>query len=120
MDVRIAGLMGAAAVALGAFGAHGLKGVVTDAHLLEVWDTGARYHLAHAVALAAVAGRGASPWVARLWLTGVALFSGSLYAMTLTGVLWLGAITPLGGACLIAGWLTLAWRGFGAGAVAPR
>jgi uncharacterized membrane protein YgdD (TMEM256/DUF423 family) len=120
MDVRIAGLMGAAAVALGAFGAHGLKGVVADAHLLEVWDTGARYHLAHAVAMAAIAGRGASPWVMRLWLAGVALFCGSLYAMTLTGATWLGAITPLGGACFIAGWLTLAWRGVGAGAVAPR
>lgn len=109
--MRLAAVTGALAVALGAFGAHGLKQVVTDAHLLEVWDTGARYHLVHAVALLAVARAPVSPWVPRLWVGGIVLFSGSLYAMTLTGVRALGAVTPLGGLCFIAGWLMLAKRG---------
>lgn len=114
MWVRIGAAMGGLAVALGAFGAHGLKSRVTDAHLLEVWDTAARYHLVHAVALVALGALAAPPratgW---LWLVGIALFSGSLYAMTLTGVRALGAITPLGGVAFIAGWVWLAWQGAG-------
>ena len=108
MQIRAAAVTGALAVALGAFGAHGLKQVVTDPHLLEVWDTGARYHLIHAVAMLAIADRsGVSPNTARLWMAGIALFSGSLYAMTVTDLRWLGAVTPLGGVCFIAGWLLL-------------
>lgn len=107
--VRLAGIVGALGVALGAFGAHGLKQVVTDAHLLEVWDTAARYHLVHAVLLAVVALHPGRPvWATRLILAGICVFSGSLYAMTLTGVRALGAVTPVGGVLLIAGWLALA------------
>lgn len=105
-----AGIVGALGVGLGAFGAHGLEGVVEDPHLLEVWETGARYHLLHALALCAVAAHPRPPNPAGgLFVAGIALFSGSLYGMTLTGIRWLGAITPLGGLCLIAGWLVLAF-----------
>jgi uncharacterized membrane protein YgdD (TMEM256/DUF423 family) len=107
---KIAGVLGALGVALGAFGAHGLKDRVTDPHLLEVWRTGAHYHLIHAVALLAVASHPSRPAAAGwLFVVGIALFSGSLYAMTLTGVRWLGAITPLGGVAFIVGWLVLAF-----------
>lgn len=113
---RIAGIVGALGVALGAFGAHGLKNVVTDAHLLEVWDTGARYHLIHALALLAVAAHPGRPaWAGWLFLAGITLFSGSLYGMTLTGARWLGAITPLGGVCFIVGWLVLGFTSPGGG-----
>ncbi|MEQ1503924.1 MAG: DUF423 domain-containing protein [Myxococcota bacterium] len=105
---RIAGVVGALGVALGAFGAHGLKTRVTDPHLLEVWDTAARYHLLHALALCAVAAHPRPPNVAGgAFLLGIALFSGSLYAMTLTDVRALGAITPFGGVAFIVGWLAL-------------
>ena len=106
-------LLGGAAVALGAFGAHGLKTRV-PADLLAVFETAARYHLVHALAIVAVAWAAerfpgacvtASGW---LFLGGILLFSGSLYALVLTGVRGLGAITPLGGLALIAGWILLA------------
>jgi uncharacterized membrane protein YgdD (TMEM256/DUF423 family) len=106
----IAGVAGALGVGLGAFGAHGLEGRVDDPHLIEVWNTGARYHLVHALALCAVAAHPSAPsWAGGLFTAGIALFSGSLYLMTLTGVRWLGAITPIGGVCFIAGWLVLAF-----------
>ena len=106
---RIAGVTGALAVLLGAFGAHGLKQSVHDPHLLEVWDTGARYHLAHALALGLVAAHPRRPVVAGVAFgLGILLFSGSLYAMTLTGARALGAITPLGGLAFITGWGALA------------
>jgi len=100
-------------VALGAFGAHGLKGRV-DAEMLGVFETGVRYHVYHALALLAV-GWAASRWsgpligaAGWLFLAGIVLFSGSLYLMTLTGARWLGAITPLGGLAFILGWILLA------------
>ncbi len=106
---RAAGILGALGVALGAFGAHGLAGVVADPHLLDVWDTAAKYHLLHAVALLGVAAHPSPPRLAGwLFVVGVVVFSGSLYTMVLTGHTWLGAITPVGGLCLIAGWVTLA------------
>ena len=106
---RIAGVTGAIGVALGAFGAHGLEGRISDPHLLEVWDTAARYHLVHALALCGVAAHPRRPAVAgAAFVVGIVLFSGSLYVMTLTGARWLGAITPLGGLSLIGGWLVLA------------
>lgn len=107
---RVAGVSGALAVALGAFGAHGLKNLVDDPHLLEVWDTGARYHLVHAVALLGVAAHPRRPrFAGGAFVVGTLLFSGSLYLMTLTGARWLGAITPLGGVSFIAGWVALAF-----------
>ncbi|MEQ1566500.1 MAG: DUF423 domain-containing protein [Myxococcota bacterium] len=106
---RIAGAVGAVGVLLGAFGAHGLRARVTDPHLLEVWETAARYHLIHALALVAVAVHPARPRSAGIaFLLGILLFSGSLYLMTLTGARWLGAVTPLGGISFVAGWVLLA------------
>lgn len=101
-------------VALGAFGAHGLKERVT-ADLLGVFETGVRYHMYHALALLAVGwavSRNPLPILnvaGYLFVAGIVLFSGSLYLMTLTGARWLGAITPLGGLAFLVGWTLLAW-----------
>ncbi|HEX5724264.1 MAG TPA: DUF423 domain-containing protein [Longimicrobiaceae bacterium] len=100
-------------VAAGAFGAHALRARLAP-ELLAAFETGARYQLVHALALLAVAlaaerlpGRG---WRAAGWLftLGIVAFSGSLYLLALTGARWLGAVTPLGGAALLAGWVALA------------
>jgi uncharacterized membrane protein YgdD (TMEM256/DUF423 family) len=102
------------AVALGAFGAHGLRSrIVPD--MLSVFEIGVRYQMYHALALlalGAVAGRLPGGLVATsgwLFVLGTLLFSGSLYAMSLTGQRWLGAVTPLGGLAFLAAWTTLAW-----------
>jgi len=103
-----AGLLGATAIALGAFGAHGLKdrlALIPEAS--GWWETATFYLLTHAVAIGAVAGR--SVWPARLWAVGSVIFAGTLYAMALGAPRWFGAITPLGGSALIAGWIILAW-----------
>lgn len=101
-------------VAAGAFGAHGLKLRVSPDQL-AVFETAVRYQLVHALALLAVAwaasrfsGR-ATTLAAIFFILGTALFSGSLYAMVLTGVRGLGVITPVGGVALLAGWACLAW-----------
>jgi uncharacterized membrane protein YgdD (TMEM256/DUF423 family) len=101
------------AVAAGAFGAHGLRARLTP-ELLAVFETGARYQMYHALGLLAVAWAanrwpgGLVGWAGWLFVAGTVLFSGSLYALALTGVRWLGAITPLGGVAFLAGWLCLA------------
>ena len=103
-----AGLLGATAVALGAFGAHGLKeqlALIPEAG--GWWQTATFYLLAHALAVGAIASP--SAWPARLWSAGALIFAATLYAMALGAPRWLGAITPLGGTLLIAGWLSLAW-----------
>jgi uncharacterized membrane protein YgdD (TMEM256/DUF423 family) len=103
-----AGLLGAIAIALGAFGAHALKdrlALLPDA--AGWWQTATFYLLTHAVAIGAVAGR--SAWPTRLWALGAAIFAGTLYAMALGAPRWFGAITPIGGALLISGWVVLAW-----------
>jgi uncharacterized membrane protein YgdD (TMEM256/DUF423 family) len=108
----IAATLGASGVVLGAFGAHALKGFLTES-ALETFDTGVRYHLIHAVALliiAQISRTTASPWITRslsLIAVGTLLFSGSLYGLVLTGSALFGPITPIGGACLIGGWLCL-------------
>lgn len=100
------------AVAAGAFGAHGLRGRLTP-DLLAVFETGARYQMYHALALLAAAWavtRWPGPWPMRagwLFLAGTIIFSGSLYALALSGLRWLGAITPIGGAAFLAGWACL-------------
>lgn len=113
--------MGLSGVALGAFGAHGLKrrmeGKPDGEQRMAWWQTGAQYHLIHALAigLSAVGPsrvHDGSPIAAWLFLAGIALFSGSLYAMTLTGVRKLGAVTPIGGVCFLAGWAAIAWSAF--------
>lgn len=109
----LAAVMGGLAVVTGAFAAHGLARTL-DARMLAAFETGARYQMYHALAmgLAALAGRGQAVQLAHvaaaLFLTGILLFSGSLYALALSGVTALGMITPLGGLCLIAGWVVLA------------
>jgi len=110
----VGAVIGALGVAAGAFGAHALKARLAP-EMLAVFETGVRYQLVHALGLLAVgwaAGRWTA-WAVRvagwLFVVGVFLFSGSLYAMCLTGVRALGAITPLGGVAFIAGWLLLAW-----------
>ena len=109
---RVAGIAGAVGVALGAFGAHGLENTVDDPHLVEVWRTGSRYHLIHALALGLVAAHPGRPSLAGwLFLIGIIIFSGTLYGLALTGLSWLGAITPIGGLCFVAGWLALAFPG---------
>jgi len=113
----IGAIVGGAGVALGAFGAHGLKSRV-GADLLAVFETGVRYHMIHALALLAVgwaATRWPGPWVGAagwLFLVGIVVFSGSLYLMTFTGARWLGAVTPIGGVAFILGWVALAVAAF--------
>jgi len=101
------------AVAAGAFGAHLLKTRISP-EMLQVFETGARYQMYHGLGLFAVAwalGRAPVPAVRAagwLFLAGTVLFSGSLYLLALSGVRWLGAVTPLGGLSFLAGWLALA------------
>ena len=101
--------MGFLAVAMGAFGAHGFNAILKANDQLANWNTGAHYHLVHAVAMLAVAL--AAPgrvWAWRLWLIGIVLFSGSLYTIGLTNLKILGAfVTPIGGLFLLAGWAAL-------------
>jgi len=103
------------AVAGGAFGAHSLKAILSP-DMLTVFETGVRYQMYHALALLTVG------WAAHqypqasfhvagwLFVAGILLFSGSLYVLALSGVRWLGAITPLGGVCFLGGWAVLAWQ----------
>jgi uncharacterized membrane protein YgdD (TMEM256/DUF423 family) len=109
--IRLAAGLGFLGVALGAFGAHGLRGKVPD-QMLSAWQTGVLYHLIHAVVLLALAlyARASNVSVttpSALLAIGIALFSGSLYAMVLTGVGKLGIITPFGGLAFLAGWLAM-------------
>lgn len=107
-----AGILGFTGVALGAFGAHGLKAVLEAGNHIENWKTAVFYQLVHAVALLALAGR-PLPLASKIgwsWLGGVACFSGSLYWIALGGpvkALW--PVTPLGGLFLLAGWAMLGW-----------
>src|SRR5262245_50382931 len=106
---RVAAAVGAAGVILGAFGAHGLKELLDRNQATAAWQTAVLYHLIHAVVLLMLAS--VSPWRKAPWcflLAGVILFSGSLYILGLTGLRWLGAVTPFGGVCFIAGWIWLA------------
>ena len=109
--LKAVALLGALAVAAGAFGAHGLRGQV-DERMLRAWMTASEYHLIHAgvlLALVLFAESTQRPVTIplALFLAGIGLFSGSLYCMVLSGQTWLGAITPIGGLCLIGGWLSL-------------
>jgi uncharacterized membrane protein YgdD (TMEM256/DUF423 family) len=106
--LRIAAAFCFIAVALGAFGAHALKATLQSSGMLDAWNKAVLYHLVHAVALLALALYGAGNRGAYLLLAaGILFFSGSLYTMALTNIRWLGAITPLGGLCFLAGWAWL-------------
>ena len=116
ITLRIAALIGAIGVGLGAFGAHGLSKILAATGHAGTWETAARYHLLHALALLAVGiwqqrepANAALRRAATCFVAGVALFSGSLYALSVTSARWLGPVTPVGGVLLIAGWLLLAW-----------
>lgn len=112
--IILAGIAGASGVALGAFGAHGLSGFfAANPGAEDTFRTGVQYHLVHAVALLGAAwavGAYPSRWT-RLagigFAVGIVLFSGALYALSLLGLRWMGAVAPLGGAALIGGWLAL-------------
>ncbi|HKW81768.1 MAG TPA: DUF423 domain-containing protein [Casimicrobiaceae bacterium] len=113
--ILIASLALAAAVALGAFGAHALKSRLAP-DVLAVYHTAVQYHFWHALGLLGLgllalqwSGPPALGLAAWLLLAGMVLFSGSLYLLALTGARWLGAITPLGGVASIAAWLVVAW-----------
>ncbi|MDB9540554.1 DUF423 domain-containing protein [Anabaenopsis tanganyikae CS-531] len=118
--VSLAAVLGGLSVAAGAFAAHALRGKISE-RSLEIFDTAARYQMYHALALLLIAlliSRTASPQpmlVASGWLfiIGVGIFSGSLYALSVTGLKYLGAITPLGGVAFIIGWGILAVAGSG-------
>jgi uncharacterized membrane protein YgdD (TMEM256/DUF423 family) len=106
----VSGLVG---VAAGAFGAHGLKARLGP-EMLAIFETGARYQMYHALALVAAAWAAerfpgtAATWAGWLFVAGTVIFSGSLYALALTGVRVLGAVTPIGGVAFLAGWAALA------------
>ena len=112
--VALGAVLAGLAVAAGAFGAHGLRDRLAP-DMLAVFETAARYQMYHALGLVAVA------WVTTRWpdasaglagwlfVAGIVLFSGSLYVLALSGVRWLGAITPFGGLCFLGGWGVLAW-----------
>ena len=110
--LRIAAIMGFLAVLLGAFGAHGLKEVLERHGSFDTWHTAVLYHLAHSVVLLVLAMHSERRFTGAFWFftVGIALFSGSLYTLSLTGIKWMGAITPLGGVCFLTGWLLLIVR----------
>ncbi|HEX2450935.1 MAG TPA: DUF423 domain-containing protein [Gemmatimonadales bacterium] len=109
----LAAVSGFIAVGAGAFGAHALRARLSP-ELLAVFETGVRYQMYHALALVAAAcvvNRWPGPlagWAGWLFVAGTVVFSGSLYALALSGIRWLGAVTPLGGVCFLAGWICLA------------
>lgn len=105
MTNRLPALLGFTAVALGAFGAHGLKNILSAYDTSAIWQTAVLYHLAHAVASLWASDR--RPAVAWVWAAGIAIFSGSLYLLAVTNIRWLGAITPIGGTLLLIGWAML-------------
>ena len=108
-------LFAGVAVAAGAFGAHFLRGAL-DASMLAVFETAVRYQMYHALGLCIISWaidrypEARFPLVGWLFTIGIVLFSGSLYGVSLGGVRWLGALTPVGGTALIAGWALFAWR----------
>lgn len=110
--VAVGAVLAAVAVGFGAFGAHALKGRL-DREALGWWQTAVTYLLPHAVAVVALGHTGRPRLALPAWLLagGAALFAATLFAMALGAPRWLGAVTPLGGTAMIAGWLLLAWRG---------
>jgi len=109
MAVRAAAFSGFLAVALGAFGAHGLQEILTRHDTAAIWQTAVFYHFIHTVMLFLLAQRRpvpTGPWLG--FLAGIVVFSGSLYLLAVTNTRWLGAVTPLGGVSFLVGWLWLA------------
>ncbi len=109
-QTRIAAIFGALAVTLGAFGAHGLKATLAAHVTAAIWQTASHYHLIHAAVLLALGLAGISRWGWKSMFIGTTIFSGTLYVLAVTGIKWLGAITPIGGLLMIIGWLLVAAR----------
>ncbi|RBP41354.1 uncharacterized membrane protein YgdD (TMEM256/DUF423 family) [Roseimicrobium gellanilyticum] len=121
VKLRAACVLGFTGVALGAFGAHALKDhwketldAVEAAYRLDIWETGVFYHLVHAVVLLVLAFGCPEKHQGKLasysFVIGVNIFSGSLYMLAITGLKWMGAIVPIGGMLLLAGWVLTALR----------
>ena len=103
--LRLAAVSGFLTVALGAFGAHGLRAILDKYETAAIWDTAVFYHMAHTLALLFLASRPHVNTVAAVcFLVGICLFSGSLYILAVTNLRWLGAITPVGGIGFLLGW----------------
>lgn len=116
--ITLAAVNGFLVVSIGAFGAHALQARLAETGMLATFETGVLYHMFHTAALLAVAIISAPGNESRLltsaaylFLIGIVLFSGSLYILSLSGITWLGAITPLGGLAFLAAWGCLAWYG---------
>jgi uncharacterized membrane protein YgdD (TMEM256/DUF423 family) len=115
LAIRVAAILGFLAVSLGAFGAHGLKELLTQNGTAAIWEKAVLYHFIHTVMLFVVAQR--RPVLTGVWLSffvGIVLFSGSLYLLAVTNAKWLGAITPIGGVSFLVGW---AWLVLAAGKI---
>jgi uncharacterized membrane protein YgdD (TMEM256/DUF423 family) len=109
LALRLTAALGFLAVALGAFGAHGLKDLLARNDTADIWEKAVLYHFLHVIVMLLLAYR--EPFARRAWMfffAGVMIFSGSLYILAFTGIKWLGAITPVGGLAMLAGWLLLA------------
>jgi len=108
--LKITALLGAAGIGLGAFGAHGLEDFLVAHGRLATWEKAVFYHLVHTVVLLVLClVQGWRPLAWNLFAFGVLVFSGSLYVLCLSQLTWLGAITPIGGLAMIAGWLVIAF-----------
>ena len=112
--LTIGSILMALAVGLGAFGAHGLKEMLTD-EMLDIFETGVKYHFYHAIGLLIVGlvaqlvpNSSLLQWSGWLMFAGIIIFSGSLYILSIAGIRWMGAITPIGGLCFIIAWILLA------------
>lgn len=104
--LRLATVSGFLVVALGAFGAHGLKGLLAEYQTQEIWQKAVLYHMFHTLVVFILATRPVPPKGAVIFfLLGICLFSGSLYVLAASNVRWLGAITPIGGVSFLVGWL---------------
>lgn len=113
--ISLAAVLGALAVGIGAFGAHGLEPVLETYNRVETFETPVKYHFYHTLAILLVgvlvaSGQDHKLLRASVWsfLFGILIFSGSLYTLSVTNITWLGAVTPIGGVAFIAGWVMLA------------
>ena len=114
--LMLGAILGCLVVILGAFGAHGLKNKLSP-EMMDIFQTGVQYHQIHTIALLAIAlllgnsPSGVGTCAGWLFVTGIVIFSGSLYTLSITEIRILGAITPIGGLAFLAGWACLAWMG---------